>query len=144
MDAFNDHFYRTMVTSKDVGMDGSRLKMFLQSVGYKEIVNTPPRVLLSGTEAVGPPRVGFFQVRIEISEGICKSTLQQKGHLVAFFIGKTCIATIGLGVLEVYFLMGYIHVPTDNDRFDGIQLQYILSEVILPTHAVVQTSQFVL
>lgn len=55
MDAFNDHFYRTMVTSKDVGMDGSRLKMFLQSVGYKEIVNTPPRVLLSGTEAVGPP-----------------------------------------------------------------------------------------
>ena len=55
VDAFNDHFYRTMVTSKDVGMDGSRLEMFLQSVGYKEIVNTPPRVLLSGTEAVGPP-----------------------------------------------------------------------------------------
>ena len=50
---------------------------------------------------------------------------------------------IGFWVLQVDFLMGYVHITADDNRFALIQFIQMSTEGIFPSHAVVQTEQTV-
>ena len=140
----NGEFYGTMVGTQDVGMDLGTTELVVEGSGGDKIVDTPAGILLASLEAVGPPGVDAFLVGIEIAEGVGKAGSQQVGELGAFFVGKAGIAAVGLGVLEVDFLMGHVQVPTEDDGFLGFQLLDVGQESFFPRHAVIQTAEFVL
>jgi hypothetical protein len=52
--------------------------------------------------------------------------------------------TVGLGILDIYLLMSYIEVATEDNGLLGIELPEIVTEIILPGHTIVQTLQPVL
>ena len=52
--------------------------------------------------------------------------------------------TIGLGIFDIDFLMGYIHVSAHDDRFAVVQFVEIGLKVFFPCHTIVQTAQLIL
>ena len=52
--------------------------------------------------------------------------------------------TVGLGVLDINLLVGHVQVATQDDGLLLVELLQVLTEVILPRHAVVQAFQAVL
>ena len=79
-----------------------------------------------------------------MAERIRKACGEQFGHLAALLVGEACVLAVGLGVLEVNFLMRDIHIAAHDDRLLRIQLYQILAEGILPRHAVIQALEFIL
>ena len=61
-----------VVASKDVGMDRSIVEPLAQTVGDDEVVDAPAGILLTGLEAVGPPRV-FHLLRVFVAERISEA-----------------------------------------------------------------------
>ena len=112
-------------------MDGGRGEGGEETVGDEEIVDTPPDVLLSCLEAVGPPRERLF-FGMQVTERVGKTILEQLAELLSFFIGEARIALVGLGVLQVDLFMCHVHVSTYNHRFLGVELTEIAAEVLLP------------
>lgn len=53
-------FHWAMIAAKDLVMDFCTYESLAQAVGDDKVVNTPSCVLLTGQEAVGPPRVLDF------------------------------------------------------------------------------------
>mgnify|MGYP003289783290 CR=1 FL=1 len=114
--------YWTMVGTKHISMNLGINQFIVQRFRSYEIVNTPPRILLSSLEAIRPPRVDILLIRIEIAESIRKAGFEKFGHLCAFFIGEACVLTISLGVLQVNLFCRYIQVTTHDNRFLFIKL----------------------
>ena len=52
--------------------------------------------------------------------------------------------TVGLGILDIDLLVGYIQVATKDDGFLCIKSLQIGTEVVFPCHTVVETLQAVL
>ena len=88
-------------------MDGGRGEGGEETVGDEEIVDTPPDVLLSCLEAVGPPRERLF-FGMQVTERVGKTILEQLAELLSFFIGEARIAVVGLGVLQVDLFMCHV------------------------------------
>ena len=132
-----------MVAAHDFGVDFGVFDVLQEALGGDEVVDAPARVLLAGTEAVAPPRVGDL-IGIEGSEGVDEALAEQGGEFLAFFVGEAGIAAVGLGVLQVYFLMGHVHVAADDDRLFGIELLQVVLEIVFPMHAVVEAAEAVL
>ena len=59
-------------------------------------------------------------------------------------VGEAGILPVGLGILQVYLLVGHIQVAAQDDGLLGIQCHQVGTEVVLPLHAVVQSLQPVL
>lgn len=59
----------------------------------------------------------FLPALDKIAERIRKTGLKQSGKLGTFLISETCIFTVCLRILQVYFLMRHVQVTTHNDRF---------------------------
>ena len=132
-----------MVATHNLGVYLGFCHLGGEALGDEEVVDAPPSVLLTGAEAVGPPAVGHL-VGVQTAEGVDKATVEQTGHGLALLVGKSGVAAVGLGILEVYLLVGHIHVATDDDGLVGVEAEQIVLEVALPLHAVVQTAQLVL
>lgn len=141
---FGNEFYRTMVTAIDVGEDGGFSQLRIEPFRGDEVVNAPPGILFAGFEAIRPPGVDVGLVGVEVSEGVGEPFRKQEGHLGPFFVGKSGIASVGLGVLEVYFAVGYVEVAAEDDGFFPVEALQVVSEVVFPLHAIVQPAQFVL
>lgn len=141
---FGNEFYRTMVTAIDVGEDGGFSQLRIEPFRGDEVVNAPPGILFAGFEAIRPPGVDVGPVGVEVSEGVGESFRKQEGHLCSFFVGKSGIASVGLGVLEVYFAVGYVEVAAENDGFFAVEALQVVPEIVFPLHAIVQPAQFVL
>ena len=95
-------------------------------------------------EAVGPPGIDAFLIRIEVTEGIDETSFQQLRHLAALFIRKAGILPVGLRILQVDFLMSHVHVPRCHHRLMLRQLTQVCTEGILPFHSIGQALQFIL
>ena len=95
-------------------------------------------------ETITPPRIDSFLGGMEMTESICKTSIQQGGHLPALLIGEACIHAIGLGILQVNLLMRHIHIATHDDGLALIQFLKISTEIILPSHTVIQSAQTIL
>ena len=106
-----------MVASEYFGMDACTGEGGGKAFRDQKIVDTPAGVLLACLETIAPPAVGIGLVGMEMAEGVYKTALEQEGHLLALLIREAGIATVGLGVLEVDFLVRHIEVATDNNRF---------------------------
>jgi len=132
-----------MVGAEDFCVYDGILDTRTQAVADDEIVNAPASVLLSGLEAVAPPRIGHL-LRIFPTESVGEAAAEQKGELLALLVGETRIAAVGLRVLDVYLLVRHVQVAAEDDRLLRVKLLEIFAEVILPRHSVVQTLQAVL
>ena len=133
-----------MIRSLDLGQDVGIPYIAAQPVGYNEIVYAPAHVPFSRGSSVAPPGIRVTPVGIEEAEAVGKSGFEKLSELAALLIRKTGIAYIGLGVLQIYFIMGNIHISTGYDRLFRIESAKIVSELILPVHPVVYTFQPVL
>ena len=132
-----------MVRTEDLGVDFRVLHPLRQSVGEEEVVDAPPGVLLARMKAVRPPGVGHLR-GVEAAEGVGEAACEQRRHLLALLVGEACVLAVGLGVLEVNFLVGHIEVATDDDGLLAVQPVEIGLEVGLPLHAVGEAAQLVL
>ena len=117
--------------------------LLAQAVGHHEVVDAPAGVLFAGTETVRPPRVGHL-LGIFVAERVGEAAAEQLGEALALLVGESGVATVGLGVLQVHFLMGHVHVAADDDGFLLVEPTQISLEVGFPLHAVVQAPQSVL
>ena len=70
------YFHGAVIRTEDFRVDGSSFECLLQAFGHKEIVDAPPRVLLAGAEAVGPPGVDTFHIGVEETEGVGSSSVK--------------------------------------------------------------------
>ena len=132
-----------MVGTIDFGVNRSALETRTKTVGNQEIVDAPSSILLSCTEAVGPPAVGHL-IGMKRAEGVDEAIAQQLRHALALLVGESGIAAVSLGVLDIYLLVGHVHVAADHDRFLLVQFVEIGLEVVLPVHSVVEPAQLVL
>ena len=105
---FQDESYRTVVGARYFGINESIFQTVFEAFGYQKVVNTPACIFGSGAEAVGPPGVDSFFVRIKITESIKKTGLCEDGEFFPFLVGETCIFAIGFWIFQVNFLMRYI------------------------------------
>ena len=105
-----------MVAAEDFGVDTGIGYLGHQSLADHEVVDAPTGILLTGLETIRPPRV-LHLIRMERAVGIAEATRKQIAELLALLVGKAGIMTIGLGVLDVDFLVGYIQVATEDDGF---------------------------
>lgn len=133
-----------MVGAEDVGMDCSTYKAWTQAVGAKEVVNAPPCVPCTGTTTIAPPAVCTFKSWKEVAERVCEACVEENCHLLALFVREASIAAVRGGILEVYLLVGNIHVATHDNRLTGIQCLQVCAKVLLPLHTVVKAAQTVL
>ena len=136
-------FDGAVVAAEDVGKDAGISNVRHQAVADDEIVDAPAYVLLTGLEAIGPPGI-LHLIRIEGAEGVLEAAGQKTAEGVALLVSKAGITAVGLRILEVYFLVGYVKVAAEDDGFLGIKVFQVLAEVGLPGHAVVQPAQSVL
>ena len=95
-------------------------------------------------EAIRPPAIRAFLLRIQIPKAVRKSGLQQFGHLCTFFIRETCIFPIGFRIFQVNFFVCHVQIAANNHRLERVQLFYIVAEVIFPLHAIIQSFQLAL
>ena len=86
----------------------------MHTFGHDEVVDTPSGVLLACTESVRPPRVGGV-VGMQRTERIDESVGKELCHLLAFLVGESGVLAVGLGILQVYFLVCYVQVTAQND-----------------------------
>lgn len=135
--------HRTVVGAKDIAVNLGVDYAWLQAVAYNKVVNAPANVLLTCLETVGPPGV-LYGVGIFPTEGVGEAACQQICECLALLVAETGTHVVGLGVFKVYLLVGHIQVATKDDRFDGIKTHQVFAEVILPRHAVLQTTKTIL
>ena len=78
------------------------------------------------------------------TERIDESVGKELCHLLSFFVGESGVLAVGLGILQVYFLVCYVQVAAQDDWLLGIKLLDVVEEIVLPLHAVVESAQSVL
>ena len=105
-----------MVAAENFGVYFGIGNSVLQSVRREKVVDAPAGVFFAGAESVRPPRVGDL-FGVDEAKGVCESAVEQLGHLCAFFVGESGVASVGFRVLEVDFLMGNVHIAAYDDGF---------------------------
>ena len=73
---------------------------------------------------------------MECAECVGKAAGEECGEFSALFVGETWVLVVGLGIFEVYLLMGHVEVAAEDDGFLVVQLLYVAQEGIFPFHAV--------
>ena len=56
-------------------------------------------------EPVGPPGIGTFKLRIEVTETVNQTGRENDIKFSTFFIGKTGMSAIGLRIFQIDFPM---------------------------------------
>ena len=132
-----------MVRAEDLVVDLGRLDLIGDPLRHQEVVDPPAGVLFPGLEAVAPPTVFDF-LRVEPPEAVGEARRLQLGHLGPLLVGKAGVAAVGLGVLDVDFLVGDVQIAAEDHRLLGVQPQEIIAESVFPLHPVVQALEPVL
>ena len=91
-------FNGTVVGAEDFVVNFRVAQLRPQGVGHDKVVDSPPRVVVSGVETVGPPGINVLLCRVKIPEGIGKAGIQQLAELAPFLIGKAGVKMIGLRI----------------------------------------------
>ena len=93
-------FYGAVVAAENLVVNGGRSHFVGKTVAHKEIVDTPPRILLARTEAVAPPRIGIGEVGIEEAETVGEPCVQERGHFLAFLVGEPGVFAVGFRIFR--------------------------------------------
>lgn len=127
--------HRAMVAAVNLRVYLGIYHFLSQSIRHKKIIQPPTGVSLTCPEAVAPPTVRHL-VWIHCSKSVYKAHPEQLRHLAPLLIGKASVITIGLGIFDIYLLMSYVQVTTNNGRLVLVEFFQIRSERILPLHTV--------
>ena len=133
-----------VVRTEDIGEDGGVFDAVGESVADDVVVNAPAGILLPRLEAVGPVGVGLDGFRVKVTESVSEPRFKEFRELSSFLVGEACTEMVGGRVSKVNFLVRHVQVAADNHWFLCIQFHQMIAEGIVPTHAVVQTFEFVL
>ena len=133
-----------MVGAHDVAEDVGRLEAGQEAFGDEEVVDAPAYVLLAGAEAVAPPCVGAFNVAVDVAEGVGKAGGLELAHLFALLVGEAGVAAVALGVLEVDFFLGHVHVAADDHGLLLVQVKEVGAQGVFPLHAEVDSAELFL
>ncbi len=133
-----------MVGAHDIRKDGSGSDIFHNTARNKEIVDTPPHILLTRTTAVAPPAVGATGIGMQLAETVGESCMQQLAEAGALLVGKSGITPVRTRIGKIYLLMCHIEIATYHNRLLGIQTGEESAEISIPTHPVAEASQLAL
>ena len=128
----------TVVRTHDLGFDPGIFDLIPELFRDKEIVDSPPRISLPGSEAVGPPRV-VSAFGNEHAEGVDISGSQELIDPLPFNGQKAGYLFVGFGVFEINLCMGRIHVPADHNWLFLAQSLGMVEKSIVEFHFVLQT-----
>ena len=109
-----------MIGANDICVNPGIRYFWEEAVRYQPVVDTPPCVLGSCLEAVTPPRINILHIWIHCAPRVCEACGQKLCELLALLVRKASIHVIGLGVLQVNFLMSHIHIAANNDGLFSI------------------------
>ena len=112
---------RAMVRTEGVCVDWGGNNPVLQAIGYNKVVDPPASIVFTGIETVAPPAVDACCIGMEVTEGICKTGMQQCAEALPFLIREAGISPVGGRILQIDFLMGYIQITAGNDWLCLIQ-----------------------
>ena len=104
-----------MIRSIDIGVDVGGDDAIGQVRCGEEVVNPPANVALAGVAPVCPPTVGAFLIRVEMTEGIDVSLLDDLVDPGAFDGQEAGGVLVLLGAGEVDLAMSSIHIPAKDD-----------------------------
>ena len=105
-----------MVTAHYFGKNTAILYLVHDSLGYNEIVDSPPDVLFTSVIHIAPPGI-LHLFGIERAEGVAKTALEQFGKFAPFLVRKACAEMVCFRVFEVDFLVGNVKVAAVDYRF---------------------------
>ena len=135
-----------MVAAKDVAADAGVAYVAGNRITHQEVVDAPAGVVLAGIKAVAPPAVDALDIRVRCAPGVGKTSIEQLGKLAALLVRKACVAAVGLGVLEVDFLVRHVKVTAGHHGLVGLALEPCQKATIgvVPGHAHVDAGELVL
>ena len=87
-----------MIGAENIRVYRSGGNFFCDPVRDKEVVDPPSGVILTGIEHIAPPSVSTGCIRIQKTEGICKTVLKHNGKTIPLLIGEACVAFVGGGI----------------------------------------------
>lgn len=132
-----------VVGAEDLGVDLGGCDLVPEGVGDEEVVQPPTDVLLAGVESVRPPGI-FHLVRVLEPPGVSETRVQKPGELAALLIGEPGVAAVRVRILDVYLIVGHVHVTADHHTLPCGEAGKIFPEIILPPHPVVEPPETVL
>ena len=106
-----------MIAAEDIFMDIRVNQGILQSIRYKEIVDPPTCIVFAGVEAVAPPGISAFRIRMEVAESIDEPVGDHFAELGAFLVRKARVLAVCFPILQVDVLVGNVEVAADDNRF---------------------------
>ena len=133
-----------MVASEDIFMDIRVDQSILQSFRYQEVVDPPTCIVFAGVEAVTPPGISAFRIRMEVAESIDESVRDHIAELGAFLVRKARVFAVRFPILQIDVFVGNVEVTADNDRFFCLQALQKSQKGRFPKHPVVQPLQLLL
>ena len=83
-----------MVGTIHIRINLSINQLIIQGSGSDKIVDTPASVLFPCLEAIRPPGIDIFLIRIKVAESVRKARIQPLGELGTLLVRKTCILTV--------------------------------------------------
>ena len=125
---FNVEFYWAVVAAHYMGVDLGVDHLVAGIVAHQEVVDAPAGILRACLETVAPPGVDAFHVGVEMAPAVGESCVEQSGHFLALLVGETGVLAVGLGVLEVYLLVGNVKVAAHYHRFFLVEINQIVAE----------------
>ena len=81
---------------------------------------------------------------MEEAERVGEAATEQRGHLATLAVGETGVLTVCFRIFEVYLFVCHIEVAAHDNRLCRVEAHEVVTEVIFPFGAVVETSQPVL
>jgi hypothetical protein len=105
-----------VVTAGDVGENLGVDDAIGCVVTDKEIVDTPSNIARPRAHTIAPPTIGIARIGIKMAEAVGKARLEQFAKTAPLFVGKTCMATVGIGIFEIDLVMCDIEVATGHNR----------------------------
>ena len=106
-----------MIGAEDVRVDLRVGDAWGDGAARQPVVDTPADVAGAGVGPMRPPGVFLGRVRMGCSKGIDKTSVEVILKAFALFVGKAMFADVGLGIGQVDFGMGDVHIAAVQHGF---------------------------
>lgn len=112
--------------------DERRFNLFQDLFTDHEIIDPPPDIFCTGTEALTPESILDF-ITIKLSKGIGKTGRNQIVEPVNFLLCVSrCLVVIRFRPCKIYGFVGNIKVTGDDNRFFRFKAFKKFQEILIP------------